>query len=57
MKAISCTLIINTRNGYCMTPSHHDSIKAAVSAAKESFGFAYRIFNKKGQVIKRGFCE
>lgn len=57
MKATACTLLVNTCSGYCLTPSHHDSISAAVRVAKEIPGFAYRIFDKKGKLIKRGFCD
>ena len=56
-KSIECTLIINTCNGYCLTPSKHKSISDAVKTAKNSFGFAYRIFDKAGKVIKQGYCE
>lgn len=57
MKAIPCTLIVNTCNGYCLTPEHHNSVRAAVNAAKESPGFAYRIFDKEKNLVKKGFCN
>ena len=56
MKAQKCTLIVNTRNGYCLTPEEHSSIKEAARAAKESFGFAYRIF-VNGKNIRSGYCD
>ena len=57
MKAQACILIINTANGYCFTPEKHKSVNSAVNAAKESAGFAYRIFNATDKrLIKRGFC-
>lgn len=55
-KGKECVLIVNTANGYCFTPEKHPSISSAVRAAKESFGFAYRIF-VDGKVVKSGFCN
>lgn len=52
-----CKLIINTANGYCMTPIICESISEATRLGKEGCGFAYRIFNMKGELIKRGFCN
>lgn len=56
MKAKPCTLIINTANGYCMTPQKCTSIREAIRVAKESCGFAYRIFIGK-ILVARGFCN
>lgn len=55
-KAKECKLIINTANGYCFPTETHPSISSAVRSAKESFGFAYRIFID-GKVVKSGFCD
>ncbi len=57
MKAIECKLVINARNGYIFSPTKHKSIREAVRKAKESFGFAYRIFDTQGKCIKSGFCN
>lgn len=51
-KAISCTVICNTKNGYCMQPVKKDSISAAMQYAKE-MGMAYRIF-VDGKCVKSG---
>ena len=56
MKGQNCTLIVNSRNGYCFTPEKHPSISSAIKSEKESFGFAYRIF-VDGKCVRRGFCE
>lgn len=56
MKPIKCRLIVNTKFGYCSTPTIHSSISEAVRYAKDSFYFAYRIFDMKGNLIKSGFC-
>lgn len=60
MKATPCTVIINNRWGYCFS---HDckSITAAVRYAKESWGFAYRIYPIDAPIhpaflIRSGFC-
>lgn len=54
---IDCILVINTRNGYCMTPERHSSLREAVKSAKNSWGFAYRIFDLNKKLIKHGFCD
>lgn len=51
------TLIVNTKNGYCLTPSAHTSINSAYKSGRESCGFAFRIFDKNKNVVKRGFCN
>lgn len=56
MKPIKCRLIVNTKFGYCSNPTIHNSISEAVRYAKNSFYFAYRIFDMKGNLIKSGFC-
>lgn len=55
-KGKECFLIINTASGYCLPTTKHPSISDAVRTAKESFGFAYRIFID-GKVVKSGFCD
>lgn len=57
MKRNKCTLIINCRNGYCLTPVECNSVSEAVMKGKEGTGFAYRIFDSKGEILKRGFCD
>lgn len=56
-KGIKCTLVVNTKWGYVFTPSKHNSIADAVRTAKDNCGgFAYRIYNEDGELIKQGFC-
>lgn len=57
MKGKKCTLVVNTKNGYCFTPTSHNSINDAVKCGKSSFGFAYRIFDENNKLIKRGYCD
>lgn len=52
-KSIPCTIICNTRNGYCLTPEECKSIREAIRYAKE-MKLAYRIF-VDNKVIKRGW--
>lgn len=52
-KSIPCTVICNTRNGYCLTPKKCKSISEAIRYAKE-MKLAYRIFVGE-KVIKRGW--
>lgn len=42
-KAKECTIICNTKWGFCMTPVKCKSIREALRYAKET-GMAYRIF-------------
>lgn len=56
MKPRKCILVVNTRWGYCFMPTKCDSISEAVRTAKESGGFAYRIF-VNGHVVKTGYCD
>lgn len=53
MNGKPCTLVLNTKWGYCMTPQNCNSIAAALKIAKKS-GMAYRIF-VGGKVVKRGW--
>ena len=48
-----CTIICNTKWGYCITPKKCKSIAEAVRYSKE-MGMAYRIF-ADGKVVKRGW--
>ena len=58
MRAIRCKLIVNTSNGYCCAPREFDSINAAVRYAREdAVGFAWRLFDLNGKLIRRGFCD
>jgi hypothetical protein len=52
-KGIKCTVICNTRWGYCMTPRECKSISEAVRYAKD-LGMAYRVF-VDGKVVKSGW--
>ena len=45
MKSIPCKLIMNTKNGYILSPIDCKSINAALKIASEN-GLAYRIFVK-----------
>ena len=56
MKSQECTLIVNTANGYCLTPEKCSSISEAVRKGRESFGFAYRVF-AGSKAIRSGYCE
>lgn len=56
MNKIKCKVIINTKNGYCLTPQKCESISDAREYAKTSCGFAYRIITNDGRVIN-GYCE
>ena len=56
MKAIPCKLILNTTSGYIATPIDFPSISKAVSYAKDSCYFAYRIF-VNNKCVKQGFCD
>ena len=53
MKSMPCTLIMNTKNGYTLSPVQCNSIRQAVKTAKEN-GLAYRIF-VNGEQIKQGW--
>lgn len=57
MKPIKCKMILNTKFGYCSNILYCNSIREAIRYAKDSFYFAYRIFNMEGNLIKQGFCE
>ena len=48
-----CTVIVNTRWGYCMEPKKCKSIAEAVKYAKE-MEMAYRVF-VGGECVKRGW--
>lgn len=57
MRGKRCKLIINLRNGYCLCSSIHDSISSAIRYARESCGFAYRIYDIDGKrLLRNGFC-
>ena len=53
MKSIPCKLIMNTKNGYILSPIDCKSINAALKIASEN-GLAYRIF-VNGQLVKSGW--
>ena len=52
-----CKLIVNSASGYCFTPIECKSIKEAIEEGKSSCGFAYRIFDTNGKLIKKGLCH
>ena len=52
-KAIECTVICNTRWGYCMQPVKCKSIADAIRYAKE-MEMAYRIF-VNGKLVRKGW--
>lgn len=52
-KAKECSVICNTRWGYCMQPVKCKSIRAAVRHAKET-GMAYRVM-VDGKCVKHGW--
>ena len=52
-KPIPCTVVCNTKNGYCISPYNAPSINAAIKYAAE-LGLAYRIFIN-GKLIKSGW--
>ena len=54
MNNIPCTVICNTKMGYCMTPKKCSSIKEALQYARD-LGMAYRIFDENGKLIKSGW--
>lgn len=56
MKKIKCKVVVNTKNGYCLTPKKCESIREAREYGKTSLGFAYRIFTEDKRVIN-GYCE
>ena len=52
-KAKRCTVICNTRNGYCISPYECKSISEAIRYAKE-LDLAYRIF-VDGKLVRSGW--
>lgn len=54
-KAKECTIIFNTKWGYCMTPVKCASIREALRRAKET-GMAYRICID-GECIRNGWFQ
>ena len=58
MKPIPCRLIINSPRGYIFAPIEFQSVNQAVKYARSDVGgFAWRLFNLEGKLIKRGFCD
>lgn len=55
-RKIKCTVIVNTRNGYCLTPVKCESIREAREYGKTSCGFAYRIITEDGRTM-HGYCD
>lgn len=56
-KRTPCTLYVNTRCGYCYTPTKHPSIADAVRHGKENTGgFWFRVV-ANGEVVRTGYCD
>ena len=53
MKSIPCTLIMNTKYGYILSPVQCNSIRQAIKTAKQA-GLAYRIF-VNGKQVRQGW--
>ena len=51
-----CTVVVNTRNGHIITPFTAPSIAEGVRRAKESAGFAYRVFVGH-KMVRSGYCD
>lgn len=52
-KAKECTIIFNTRNGYCLQPQKFKSINQAIKEAKAN-KLAFRLF-VNGLLVKSGW--
>jgi hypothetical protein len=58
MKPKPCTIIVNDRWGYCFQPQRFPSINQAYVYGKSFLGgFAFRIFDDGGKIIKSGYCN
>lgn len=58
MKPIPCKLVINSSRGYIFAPMEFPSIKQALEYARsDNGGFAWRLFNLEGKLIRNGFCD
>lgn len=58
MKPVPCVIIVNDRWGYCFKPEAFPSIKQAYLYGKNFLGgFAFRIFDIDGKIIKSGYCN
>lgn len=58
MKSKPCTIIVNNRWEYCFQPQRFPSINQAYLYGKNFLGgFAFRIFDTGGKIIKSGYCE
>ena len=53
MEKTPCTIVFNTKWGYCMTPIECESITEAINKAREA-GMAFRIF-VNGECVRRGW--
>ena len=57
-KSRKCYVLVNTKNGYICDRLYCNSIRSAKQMARESFGFAYRIFDDKtNKLIYQGYCN
>lgn len=58
MKPIPCLLIMNNARGYIFAPKEFPSINQAVKYARsDNGGFAWRLFDLEGKLIRSGFCD
>ena len=58
MKPIPCKLVMNSSSGYTYEPIEFPSINQAVKYARVTrVGFAWRLFDLEGKLIKSGFCD
>lgn len=58
MRPIPCKLVINSCRGYIFAPMEFPSINQAVRYGRTfGCGFAWRLFNLEGVLIRRGFCD
>ena len=58
MKPIPCVLIVNSSRGRIYAPLNFPSIRQAVEYARsDNGGFAWRLFNQEGRLIRQGYCD
>ena len=58
MRPIPCKLVINSSRGYIFAPMEFPSINQAVRYGRTfGCGFAWRVFSREGELIRRGFCD
>lgn len=55
MKMKPCVFYGNSASGRVSEPIKFPSISEAVKYGKESFWFAWRVYNEAGKLIRRGY--